>query len=103
METAHPQIPGSIFLRRVLLVLSLLVGLPGIAVLIFGVSHSALTSLAPFFLLLAAGGIVLAICAVVGLGMLATSPVHRTRANYIIVAGAFVASAVVLVPAFIGP
>jgi hypothetical protein len=102
MDAAHP-IPGSVFLRRVLLFLSLLVGLPGIAVLIFGVSHGALMSLAPLFLLLAAGGIVLGICTLVAIGMLATNPAHRTRANYITVAAAFIASASVLVPAFIGP
>src|SRR5258705_166668 len=101
MGAAHPPVPGSIFLRRALPVLSLLVGLPGIAVLAFGVSHGALTYLALLFLLLAAGGVVLGICTLVAFGMLITNPAHRTRTNYITVAAAFIASVVVLVPAFI--
>ena len=103
MDTAHPPTPSSIFPRRVFLVLSAIVGVPGLAVLVFGVSHGALMFMAPLFLLLAAGGIVLAICTLVAMGMLVTNPAHRTRANLITVAAALAASAVVLVPAFIGP
>lgn len=103
MDATHSPITGSVFLRRVLLVLSVIIGVPGLAVLIFGVSHGALMFLAPLFLLLVAGGIVLGICTVIVGGVLATNPAHRTRANCIALAVAFLASAVVLIPAFVGP
>jgi hypothetical protein len=41
---------------------AIVVGVPSLIVLVFGIGHGALTSLAPLFLLLATDALVLAIC-----------------------------------------
>ena len=101
MEPEHPPIPSNFFLGSGLPGLTLFVGVPGIFVHLLGISRGAL--LVPLYLLFVAGAAILVVCALVALGMLALNPAHRTRANYLIVTAAFIASALVLVPLFVRP